>query len=339
MARGQASTASLTRRTPDEEAFGAELKDQLDRENARIIVGYHPLTPMSTAEHWAALRYLAPMLLQARLRPRATRNVLILLLPVVVHYQRVGLELSPDRLLSRATIEEYLAGEGRRHTPDVRKNVVQAAGQLGRALHLAEYPPKFPGYPASVWNLPYDLSDWQAFIDRANRMRRETHAEETCALIDLCFAAGARRPQLERIRGTDISETRGLVRVTMTVKGEVQHRPLGGRPAERTLAFARQRGSAYLFRPDGRGDRPHAIQRVLEQLQKATGVRFQIGRAAASWELRMVQAAGIRAPFDILGIGAKGHTVMRLADECPRSDPREREAILMRMLGDYKDVP
>lgn len=250
----------------------------------------------------------------------------------------MGLDLSPDQLLSRATIEEYLAGEGRRHTPEVRKNIVQAAGQLGRALHLAEYPPKFAGYPATTWKLPYDNSDWQSFIQHANSLG-PVHADETRALIDLCFAAGARRRQLERIRGTDISESQGLVTVTLTVKDDVQHRPMVGRPAEQTLAHARRSEDNYLFRPNGRGDRPHALQRVLEQFRRATGAHFQIGRAASSWDLRMVQAAGIRAPFDILGIGTNGNTILRLAGESPRSAAGEREAILMKMLDDYKELP
>lgn len=330
MARGRAHGD----RTQDAARMNIPLLDELDRQNARVVFDYQNPQVMTPPERWAAFKVVAPMLIKARLRTKVTKRLLGFLMPIAAYYVRMGLELTPDKLLSRATIENYLDHGGRVHSPEVRKNTVQAAGQLGRALQLAEYPPKFRQYAASAVDLPYTMWDWRFFISLAEQMS-DAFSDEMCVMIDLCFGAGARAPQLDALLGTDVTDLTDRVAITMTVNGVTQQRFVGGDPADRIADQAARVQDNFLLRPNSLAKtRRNEVSQLTSTFARSSGFNFRPRLAADYWATELYRAARARASFDIVGYTMDGNKPFKLLGQGEPSTPEQRAALLERLFNE-----
>jgi len=209
---------------------------------------------------------------------------------LVLWADRLGIPLEPAVVLSPETIERFF-NEGMPHlTHGSRVNYRTHLWKVGRAVLGPElFPPKpLPGQ-RSVVSPPYaedeinDLWSWARGLSTTH-MRRNARA-----LLAIGLGAGLTSEETQRLVGTDVRVTDGIVVVDATLK-HAREVPVLEAWAPEVLGFAEESGSRPYFAPERSRITRRDIIGFVERCSLDGTARFCIQRLRITWIVRHLSA-------------------------------------------------
>ena len=287
-----------------------------------MVDSYSPLG--LTATEVAAFRaFILPLLIQAELTPTVARNVLRCVRYTAARPLRLGIGLSPQLVLSRTALEEFLRGRGASYSPEVQSRIRSGVTLLARALELPDYPLRGNQYPRTTRRAPYTERQAGAFYQLAHE-QPEPLRTDALVLLDLAFHTGATTAQIRALQGRDVVITDDRVVVSLPHPTGVQLRPVYGLAARRLADRAADVGpDGFVLRPGN--VRRHATEEVITQLaRKAPALgRFRVQRAADAWTVALVELVPLPVVMAALNASSTSHTVLDLIASTRAVQPSE----------------
>lgn len=265
------------------------------------------------AEAQAYRAFILPLVTEAGLTPTVVRNVLRHVRYTAARPLRLGIPLTPELVLSRASLEAFLRGEGARYSPEVQSRIRSGVTKLAQALGLPDYPPRGRRYPRTTRGWPYTPRQASAFYRLAEE-QSEPLRTDALVLFDLTFHCGATAAQARAVRARDVRVVVDHIVVTLPHTAGGQARPVAGPPAARLAERASQLApDDYLVRP-GRV-RKRACEEIATQLaRKAPAVgRFRAQRAADAWTVAVLELVPLPVVIGALAASATSHTLLDLS--------------------------
>jgi integrase len=240
--------------------------------------------------------------------------------------ERVGLELSPQVLLSGPVIERFVLRGCAELSPASRRTVRTNLRALSRALDRYPQPTPVP-LPRERAKAPYSEAELEGYLRLARAQSTEARRMRAGALVCAGAGAGVVSGELRHVRGVDVVERGGGVIVV--VEGRRArgvpvlcryHRPL--------LQAARYAGERYLV-----GGAQPARRNLTDELSRALSAdpslpRLEAGRLRSTWLVECADRIGLGAFMQAAGIRCS----QRLGDLAARM-PEASEGQLVALLG------
>ncbi|KRD42999.1 hypothetical protein ASE38_01555 [Cellulomonas sp. Root930] len=315
--------ASATRRL---QAAGYGTDPERVAQVRKTLDAYRP-RGRNPEEQLRALEHVRPLLEVAPLTDAALVNLMRLVPNVAVPALRLRRPMSAADLVGVAAVDDFLAQSGRVYGPRTQSRIRSAAGQLGRALGLPDYPPKARAYPRSARRTPYRTGDIQAYLALADRMPA-VHREDALTLIHLADN-GLTAAEIAAARGTDVVVAGHPF---ISVPGAAYtRRLLNARSAPFLIARALHIGGGHLLRP-GR-DRNAATEAIVGMLASHGRQldRFRVRSAVDGWRLRLLEASDLAAFFRIVDLQVDSHSYADLFEHVLDATDQQCHDLLARL--------
>jgi integrase len=214
--------------------------------------------------------------------------------------ERVGLELSPEVLLSGATVERFVLIGCEGLSPASVRTLRTNLRALARAFE--RYPP-----PAAVplvrerAKRPYSPGDVDGYLRLADAQATHARRLRASALVCLGAGAGVITGELRHVRGNDIVQRSGGVLVTVA-GARSRAVPVSERYQRRLLDAAAFAGDRYLI--GGRNpDRRNVTDTLSALLSTDSSLpRLEAGRLRSTWLVACAQRIGLGAFMQAAGI-------------------------------------
>jgi integrase len=239
--------------------------------------------------------------------------------------ERVGLELSPEVLLSGAVIERFVLIGCEGLSPASVRTLRTNLRALARALE--RYPP-----PAAVplvrerAKRPYSPGEVDGYLRLADAQATHARRLRASALVCLGAGAGVIAGELRHVRGSDIVERSGGVLVTVAGT-RTRAVPVSERYQQRLLEAAAFAGDRYVI-----GGRDPDRRNVTDTLSAALSTdislpRLQAGRLRSTWLVQCAQRIGLGAFMQAAGLSCS-QRLGDLAAQLPDATEDELVALL-----------
>jgi integrase len=259
--------------------------------------------------------------------PSRAKALLFACLRLAEFAERVGLELSPEALLSEAVIERLvLVGCGDLSPASVR-TVRTNLRALARILERYPEPPPAP-LPRERAKAPYSPAEIAGFLRLAQALSTERRRRRASALICLGAGAGIISSELRHVRGSDVVERTGGVVVLVSGR-RARSVPVLARYHQPLLTAARFTGEGFVVggREPGRRNITDELCRLLSADRSLP--RLESGRLRSTWLLACARQIGLGAFMQAAGITCS----QRLGDLAGQL-PAASEAELVALLGE-----
>jgi integrase len=240
--------------------------------------------------------------------------------------ERVGLELSPEVLLSEAVIERLVLvgcdGLSAASVRTVRTNLRALARSFARYPEPAAVP-----LARERAKSPYSEAEIEGYLRLAAAQSRERRRMRCQAVVCLGAGAGVIAGELRQVRGSDVVERAGGVLVLISGR-RARSVPVLAGYQQRLLQTAAFAGERLIVggREAGRRNVTDALCRALSA--DSSLPRLEPGRLRSTWLMSCAQQIGLGAFMQAAGISCS----QRLGDLAARL-PAASESELVALLG------
>jgi integrase len=237
--------------------------------------------------------------------------------------ERVGLELSPQVLLSEAVIERFvLVGCGGLSPASVR---TLRTNLRALARSLERYPRPVP-LPRERAKAPYSRAEIEGYLRLAQALSTRRRRMRASALICLGAGAGIIAGELRHVRGTDVVQRSGGVLVLVSGR-RARSVPVLWRYQEPLLAAAAFAGEQFIV-----GGREPGRRNLTDELCRALSAdrslpRLQPGRLRSTWLRACAERIGLAAFMQAAGIRCS-QRLGDLANQLPAAPEPELVTLL-----------
>jgi integrase len=237
----------------------------------------------------------------------------------------VGLELSPEALLSEAVIERLvLVGCG-----DLSPASVRTVRTNLRALArtLARYPEPLPTpLVRERAKRPYSTAEIAGFLRLAQALSTERRRMRATALVCLGAGAGVIAGELRHVRGRDVVEREGGVLVLVSGR-RARSVPVLACYRQPLLRAARFTGDGFIV-----GGREPGRRNITDELCRPLSAdrslpRLESGRLRSTWLVACARQIGLGAFMQAAGISCS-QRLGDLAAQLPAATEQELVALL-----------
>jgi hypothetical protein len=241
--------------------------------------------------------------------------------------ERVGLELSPEVLLTGAVIERFVLTGCPDVSPATRRTLRTNLRALARALERYPEPAPAPLVRERA-KRPYSLTEIDGFLGLADAQATHARRLRSSALVCLGAGAGIITGELRHVRGSDIVERSDGVLVQLT-GARSRAVPVSERYQQRLLTAAAFAGDRYVI-----GGRDPDRRNVSETLSAALSTdvslpRLQAGRLRSTWLVECAERIGLGAFMQAAGVSCS-QRLGDLAAQLPEATEDELVALLAR---------
>jgi integrase len=240
--------------------------------------------------------------------------------------ERVGLELSPEVLLSGAVIERFVLIGCEGLSPATRRTLRTNLRALARALERYPEPAAVPLVRERA-KRPYSPAEVDGYLRLADAQATHARRLRASALVCLGAGAGVIAGELRHVRGSDVVERSGGVLVKVA-GARARAVPVLERYQQRLLDAAAFAGERYVT--GGRNpDRRNVTEALSATLSTDVSLpRLQAGRLRSTWLVECAERIGLGAFMQAAGICCS----QRLGDLAAQL-PQASEVELIAMFG------
>lgn len=257
--------------------------------------------------------------------PARARNLLFAALKLAVFGESVGLDLSPEVILSEAMIERFIACGCGSVSPATRRTLRTNLRALARSLERWPEPDPTP-LPRERAKAPYSPAEIGGYLRLAAAQSTEARRMRCRALVCLGAGAGIIASELRHLRGSDVVCRVGGVLVVVGGR-RARSVPVLARYQRPLLEAARFAGERLIV-----GGREPGRRNVSDELCRALSAdaslpRLEPGRLRSTWLVACARAIGLGAFMQAAGIRCS-QRLGDLAAQLPQTPEEELVALL-----------